>query len=102
MHAHKCMKCASNGVNTVWIHGDECKGVIQAHTCPKCGSVEWKKWMVEIGKLPHQMPQHASGKSNEILAWVAIFAIVAIVAVASYFQLTKIRELKSKIPTGKS
>lgn len=36
-HRHQCSKCG-----TQWEHdGLECAGSAEAHTCPKCGNVEW-------------------------------------------------------------
>jgi hypothetical protein len=52
MHAHRCENCAKQGTNTVWIHGDCAQGNPEAHTCPKCGHKEWKKWLVPVGQLP--------------------------------------------------
>jgi hypothetical protein len=54
MHAHRCKNCAAQGISTVWIHGEEFKGNTAAHKCPKCGQLEWEKWLVPVGSLPAQ------------------------------------------------
>ncbi len=52
MHAHRCKVCASRGISTIWIHGDDEGGSKIAHKCPKCGAENWAKFMVEPGQLP--------------------------------------------------
>lgn len=37
-HKHKCPSCAH-----VWKHGSECLGDKAAHTCPRCGALQWEK-----------------------------------------------------------
>ena len=37
-HCHKCSKCG-----TQWEHSNMCAGDTQAHTCEKCGHVEWAR-----------------------------------------------------------
>lgn len=37
-HCHKCSKCG-----TKWEHSNMCAGDTQAHTCEKCGHVEWAR-----------------------------------------------------------
>jgi hypothetical protein len=79
MHAHRCEKCNSSGIQTIWIHGDECAGQIAAHKCPKCGEIQWKKWLVPVGSLPAQK------KDNDIslmFHFQDIFQILAIILVA--------------------
>lgn len=50
MHAHRCENCFKTGKQTVWIHGEECVGKVAAHTCPECGAVEWKKWLIPVSE----------------------------------------------------
>lgn len=63
LHAHRCEACFRNGVTTVWVHdnshgGDaECVKVAASHTCPRCGSKEWVKWLLPVGTLPEQKQQ---------------------------------------------
>jgi predicted nucleic-acid-binding Zn-ribbon protein len=60
MHAHKCTVCESRGILTVWIHGDNNADQKSAHKCPKCGSENWAKYMVEVGQLPKIQQQGQS------------------------------------------
>lgn len=38
-HKHKCGKCAF-----VWEHGNEAFDNREAHTCSRCGAVQWEKY----------------------------------------------------------
>lgn len=58
VHAHICEKCFADGVETIWIHGDIHFGDVQKHQCPKCGSVQWKKFLVPVGQLPKHRNAH--------------------------------------------
>lgn len=87
MHAHRCMECIKTGKNTVWIHDDTCAGNIAAHKCPECGEVQWKKWMVEIGKLPPREMPKPNAERDTLVMWAIVFASIIIVALVSHFVL---------------
>lgn len=92
VHAHRCENCAKNGMETVWLHGDEKGGDIAAHKCPQCGTVEWKKFLVRPSKLPSQVQQAASAITSEtILGYVAILVgiILLVALVSSLFREEK-------------
>lgn len=63
VHGHRCKACFRNGVTVVWVHDntnagtDDCVKVAASHTCPRCGSKEWEKWLLPVGKLPAEMPK---------------------------------------------
>jgi hypothetical protein len=50
MHAHVCQNCRKAGKETVWVHGDECRGNKTAHKCPECGAEEWKQAPIKNGQ----------------------------------------------------
>ena len=79
IHAHICKKCLSDGVEQIWIHEDLKRGDIQAHTCPRCGTVEWQKFMVPVGQLPGR-PQQQQLSAFEVFnaILVSMFWISAI------------------------
>jgi predicted RNA-binding Zn-ribbon protein involved in translation (DUF1610 family) len=41
-HEHECDAC-----HTVWSHSNDCKGNVAAHTCPKCGRMQWTRRLSE-------------------------------------------------------
>lgn len=45
-HTHRCRRCG-----TEWSHGATANGIVSAHTCHKCGQVEWDKAPVSV-RLP--------------------------------------------------
>lgn len=53
MHAHICQVCAKNGKETVFVHSDDNAGNVAGHTCPECGSIEWKKAIVRQPNKAH-------------------------------------------------
>jgi hypothetical protein len=91
MHAHRCNQCLAQGKQTVWIHGEECKGVETAHTCPVCGGKEWKKWLVPMGSLPHNATATNVGESLTVVSLnaVYIFLILTLVVMTAGFIYRK-------------
>jgi formate dehydrogenase maturation protein FdhE len=80
VHAHRCENCAKNGTETVWMHGDEKAADIAAHSCPKCGTVEWKKYLVRPARFPQAVQQKASAINlDKLLEYVAILVAVILV-----------------------
>jgi hypothetical protein len=95
MHAHRCEKCNSSGIQTIWIHGDECSGKIAAHKCPKCGEIQWKKWLVPVGSLPAQKQETTNLSfdiENIFRITIAIFAILCCI----YYLILIVHELKGE------
>lgn len=43
-HRHKCPNC-----NYIWEHSNNCVGNISAHRCPRCETIEGRKY---TGTLP--------------------------------------------------
>lgn len=90
MHAHRCQSCARQGVNTVWIHGEDAFNCQKAHTCPKCGAVEWEKWLVPLGKLPKAVQGHGGAvqviQLHEMIFVMALFVCLIILG----FEIAKL------------
>lgn len=38
-HKHRCGEC-----NYIWRHGDNMAGNKKAHTCPRCGQIQWYQY----------------------------------------------------------
>lgn len=94
LHAHRCQACLKQGKNVFWIHSDTCKGVVQAHKCPECGTVEWKKALIEPAQMP-QKPQPAQpNQLDAILGYVVLFIAVAMLGYAVYLYVEKKRKPK--------
>ena len=92
MHAHRCQVCADKGENVVWIHGEQCRGVVQSHKCPKCGNTEWKKWLVEVGQLPQQhVPCATAHTIDMFLGYSVILIAVAAIAYSVYLYVKENR-----------
>lgn len=92
VHAHRCEACAANGDEVVWIHADSCKGVLQAHKCPKCQTVQWKQFLVQPSRLPGAN-QNAQGKiSLDAVLGYILFAVV--LAAVSYFAFVYVKKLR--------
>jgi hypothetical protein len=102
MHAHKCMACAKQGKDVVWWHAETERGKIAQHTCPTCGNVEWKKWLVEPGSLPQYQNGHGTNTVDMyVLLGYAVFAVcIAILCYAAYFYVMQWRE--GKLNFGKN
>ncbi len=95
MHAHRCEICATNGKQVVWVHPDTGAGDIAAHRCPQCGNIEWKKFLVEPGRLP----QVANGQpiqinNNALLGYIVLAICVALVFYGAFLYVKKIRYKK--------
>lgn len=98
MHAHRCEACAARGKETVWIHSDDCVGVREAHKCPECGAFQWRKWMVEAGKLPQAANHHsdASETINTIIGYVLLFVGLALLGYGAYQYIKDRRTIMIK------
>lgn len=97
MHAHRCEACAANGKQTVWIHSDDCLGVLAAHKCPECGTVQWRKWMVEPGKLPQATNAVTPVITFEaILGYLLLFAGLALLGYGAYLYIKDRRTITVK------
>jgi hypothetical protein len=85
MHAHKCKLCESRGVQTIWIHSDAEGGNKVAHKCPKCGTENWAKFMVEAGQLPQNQQQQKVGiqvlRLEDALMMAFLYATLVLVIV---------------------
>jgi hypothetical protein len=97
MHAHRCQKCAAAGKDVIWIHPDICRGKVAAHTCPECGTVEWKQCVVETGKLPRVAQEQVQNvqRGNEVLAYVVIAIGVAALAYVGFIYFKEWRKGKT-------
>jgi len=78
MHAHKCEFCFKNGKTVIWAHGEKCAGNLEAHKCPVCGNVQWRKYMIAIAELPQARRQQQSMAVGIVSAIVELLATVAI------------------------
>lgn len=74
MHAHRCENCHKNGVQTIWVHSDACKGNVQAHTCPKCGKVEWRQYQVPIAHRGGAAP--SNGEHAQLVSGADVFELM--------------------------
>lgn len=90
MHAHRCQKCAADGKETIWIHPDICRGKVAAHTCPECGTIQWKQCKVESGKLPqqarHEQPQT---DFSTVLGYVVLAVGIALLVYGAFLYVKK-------------
>ena len=88
MHAHKCDECAKGGKEVIWYHPHYCRGIVEAHKCPECGTVNWKQCEVRTAALPKVARQHThSDLANQISSWLSVAAgilVVAYIAVVLY------------------
>lgn len=89
IHAHHCQACSAKGKNVFWIHGDDCKGVLQAHKCPECGTVEWKKALVEPRQLPQPKKQDGGFNMDILLGYLVLFAGLALLGYGIYLYVSK-------------
>lgn len=89
VHAHKCQVCAKQGKNVFWIHSDDCKGIVQAHKCPECGTVEWKKALIEPARMPQKPQAPQPNQLDTILGYVVILIAVAMIGYAAYLYVQK-------------
>ena len=96
MHAHRCEHCAKNGKQTVWMHGDDCAGVIASHVCPECGQVQWKKWMVEVAALPKVQTPQGGVNFETVLGYILFFVGLALLGYGTY-QYIKDRRTTGKV-----
>lgn len=88
IHAHRCKACAEKGEQVIWMHTEACKGVVAAHTCPKCGSSQkenWQQFLVEPGKLPQQNAGKSTANFETILGYVILIIGIAAMAYAVYY-----------------
>lgn len=100
MHAHKCAECAKSGISTIWLHGEECQGVLTAHTCPRCGSSRkenWRKFLVPVGTLPAQAAQVAQKAVGAISPEMYVLITVAAFLV-SILALYMVKRFYPKAP----
>lgn len=97
MHAHRCMACADKGKNVVWIHGDDQAGVVQAHKCPQCGEVQWKKWLIEPGRLPQVTNAHGQINFDTVLGYIMLAVGIAILGYTAFIYVKKWRNGKKTI-----
>lgn len=74
VHAHRCEKCAASGKEVYWIHKDDCKGALQAHKCPECGTVEWRKALIEPARLP-KPPEAAQANGFDTFLYYAVICV---------------------------
>lgn len=89
VHAHKCQACAKAGKAVFWIHSDDCKGVVQAHKCPECGTVEWKKALIEPAAMPQKPQAPQPNKVDTILGYAVLLVAVAMLCYAGYLYYQK-------------
>lgn len=89
IHAHRCEACAAKGKQVFWIHGDTCKGVLQAHKCPECGTVEWKKALIEPGRLPQTKKQESVFNADMLLGYIVLFAGLTLLGYGVYLYCKK-------------
>lgn len=78
LHAHRCKKCLDSKVQTIWVHDESAQGIAASHTCPKCGTINWEKFMVQ----PHRHKVTAAVKTvplEMILGYMALFLIGCVV-----------------------
>jgi len=100
MHTHRCEQCAKDGKEVIWIHPNADAGQISAHTCPECGTVNWKQCKVENGKLPQpqqrQNPVHAIDLQS-LLGYIMLAVGLALLGYAAYVYV-KERKNKAVLP----
>jgi hypothetical protein len=99
VHAHRCEACAKIGKDVIWIHPDTGVGDVMAHKCPECGTVEWKKFMVQVGALPH-----ARNAGNEIgldalIGYIVLAIGIALVCYSTFLYIRKLKQNK-EIPVA--
>lgn len=89
VHAHRCEACAAKGEEVIWIHSETCKGVVQAHKCPKCGEVQWKQFLVQAPQHNHAQP--APVRYDNILAYCIIAVGIALLLYTAIVYVKKLR-----------
>lgn len=89
VHAHKCQACAKAGKQVFWIHSDDCKGVVQAHKCPECGTVEWKKALIEPAAVPQPPKAAQPNQVDTILGYAVLLIAAAMLGYAAYLYYQK-------------
>jgi hypothetical protein len=95
VHAHRCEACAVNGKLVYWVHPETCKGNVQAHTCPECGTVNWKQWLVEPGKLPQVTNAHGKINYETLLGYIMLAVGLAILGYCAFLYVKKVRDKKA-------
>lgn len=92
VHAHRCEACAAKGEEVIWIHTETCKGVLQAHKCPKCGEVEWKQFLVQAQPKHehHALPADAIS-FDALLGYCVVIVGVALLVYVAVFYVKKLR-----------
>lgn len=93
MHTHRCEECAKNGKEVIWIHPNADAGQISAHTCPECGTVNWKQCKVENGKLPQ--PQQRTVPVHAI-DWLGYIMLAVGLALLGYATFLYIKDYRNK------
>src|SRR5262249_22001052 len=103
LHAHQCKACAGNGITSIWIHAEKCRGVEQAHKCPQCGALEWEKRPLPLGKLPqhHGAPNNnqktALATAASILYWTLAIVALSVIAYEGYRRYGHVKDAAAKI-----
>jgi hypothetical protein len=91
VHAHICTACHAKGKNVVWVHGDDKAGNVEAHKCPACGTINWKKFLVQPATLPQgATPQQIQTDYNRIMLAVLLLAVLCLVGYFIYLHRDKI------------
>lgn len=98
VHAHRCEACLKSGKQVYWIHSDDCKGVLQAHKCPECGAVEWRKALIEPAKMPQKPQAPQPNKVDEILGYAVLLIAVAMLGYVAYLYYQKKMQPKKEEP----
>lgn len=98
IHAHRCEACAAKGKEVFWIHSDTCKGVLQAHKCPECGTVEWKKALIEPARLPQPKKQEENFSMDTLLGYIILIVGLAMLGYGVYLWMQKRKSLAPILP----
>lgn len=97
VHAHRCEKCLESGKQTFWIHGDDKAGAVEAHKCPECGEIQWKKWMIETASLTKKH-NHGGINLDAILGYLVLAVGVSLLAYGAYVYIKERRNKKELLP----
>lgn len=100
VHAHRCEACQKAGKDVFWIHSDDCAmnkndspeeklRKTQAHKCPECGTVNWKKALIEPARMPQRPQAVQANQVDTILGYVVLLIAVAMICYAGYLYYQK-------------
>ena len=96
IHSHVCMKCAEQKKNVVWMHGDDNAGVIGLHTCPECGTINWRKVILPPAELP-KAKNVQKINYEALLGYIVLAVGLALLGYGAFLYVRKWQDGKASI-----